>query len=436
VFISYSSRLRDARELRSGDTLNRHQYRKRHLTTVLSLLETRLEDSGFEVWIDRNQVSPGEEFEDKISFALYDCDIGLILLDLDALDSGYVRKEATILMWRHMIDGIRVMPILIGGVTVRDLTRSDLGATVGLGNLSVLRAPTSKLNGAAAESLVEAIISELPKATKPTGISSPSVRWIQDFVHFTSGISAERLWRVAECLGVDIADWARARDRHQVVAGAMLGADMLRVHRALVQLVGLLDEDGSKTEAVRRALPLWVDLDVAKIVVDVEALPAGRRVLAIATPAYRLGEHVIQRATFSAQEYGTHRLPDVTGERAHSELLQRYDSILRRVLHFFTDDTPEDIAHELNSLGGGVFALMRCENLPPFTAIGIIESLQKRFPGVTFVVLAKRENVVWEKIDAPLAYRTAREDWERSARRYVSRTASLIGEHIAVESDE
>lgn len=436
VFISHSSRRRAESELRPGDTLNRHHYRKKFLDMVLDRLESAIDEAGFEAWIDRSRISVGDEFESKLSFALYDCDIGVILIDLDALDSAYVRKEATILMWRHQIDGIRVVPVLLGNVTERDLASTALGGTVGLSSLSLLRAPTPKLNRDAAQMLADAITEELKQDVEPQDVASPSARWIQDFVHFTSGVSPERLWRVAERLKVDPKDWARAREPRAVIAGAMLGADVVSAHQALVQLVDLLDEDNVKSKTVRRALPLWVDLDAAKIVVDVSLLPADRRVLAIATPAYRLGEHVVQRGTFSAPEYGIFRLPDVVGEGASHELLYRYDATLRRVLNFFDDDTPKDIARELDSLGGGVFALLRCENLTPDITVRLLDRLRQRFPGVVFVVLATRGNTVWGRIQAPLAYRSARGDWERNARRYVSRTADLIGEHIAVDSDD
>jgi TIR domain len=436
VFISHSSRRRADEELRKGDTPNRHRYRKKFLSMLLDRLESALEEAGFEVWVHRRRIGAGEEFESKLSFALYECDVGIILIDLDALDSAYVRKEATILMWRHQIDGIRVVPVLLGGVTEPALALTALGGTVGLSSLSLLTSPTSKTNRDAAQMLADMIKNELSSGIEPLDAESPSARWIQDFVHFISGVSVERLWRVAERLGVDRHDWVRAREPRAVVAGAMLGADLVPAHRALVQLVNLLDEDNAKAKTVHRALPLWVDLDAAKIVVDVGALPADRRVLAIATPAYRLGEHVIQRGTFSAPEYGTLRLPDVVGEDAHRELLRRYDAAMRRLLNFFDDDTSEDIAHELDSLGGGIFALMRCENFKPRTTVHLLEALRERFPGVVFVVLARRENTVWSEIDAPLAYRAASKDWERSARRYVSRTAGLIGEHIRVDSND
>lgn len=436
VFVSHSSRLRTEGELQPGDTINRHRFRKKYLADLISMTQARLMDNGVEVWIDRSQIHPGDDFDGKISFALYECDVGVILLDLDALDSPWVRKESTILMWRHAIGGVRVVPVLLGGLTTQDLRRSELGATIRLGDLSVLRPPKPKLNHAAAAALADLIDAEVRREARPPDIDSPSARWIQDFIHFTSGVSADRLWRVAERLGIDQDDWARAADRHAVVAGALLGADMSRAHQALVQLVDLLEEDGAKVRTVRRALPLWVDLDAAKIVADSANLPADHRILAIATPAYRLGEHVIQRATFSAQEYTTLRLPDVVGEGTHNELVERYDSTLRRLLHFFDDDPPEEVARELDSLGGRVFALIRCENLRTSTTAHIFDALRKRFPGVTFVLLARRDNRAWQTLQAPLVYRQNSNSWERNARRYVSRTASLIGEHIAVESDD
>ncbi|MFF4209701.1 toll/interleukin-1 receptor domain-containing protein [Streptomyces sp. NPDC001796] len=437
VFISHSSRRRTAEELREGDTPNRHHYRKEFLGFLLDRLESAIGDAGFEVWVDRSQIAAGEEFEQKLSFALYTCDIGIILIDLDALDSAYVRKESTILMWRHQMDGIWTIPVLLSGVNATDLAGSHLGpAPVGLSSLSLLSAPSSKLNRQAAEELADLITGELTKGAKLPERDSPSTRWIQDFVELTSGVSVERLWRVAEPLGVDRAEWQRAREPHAMVAAAMLGADLHSVYKALVQLMSLVDEEKARAKTVQRALPLWVDLDAAKIVVDVGALPADQRVLAIATPAYRLGRHVIERGTFSAPEYATLPVPDPVGEEPFAELLHRYETTLRRTLHFFGDDTSETFASELDALGGRVFTLMRCEHLDPTTTVRLLEALRKRLPGIVYVLLGRGESNVWRKVEAPMVYRSPRADWERSARRYVSRMASLVGEEIAVESDD
>src|SRR5258708_9834018 len=112
--------------------MNSHRQRKRFLDTLLSRLESDLADAGFEVWLDRSRLGPGDEFEGRLHFALQSCDAAVVLIDLDALDSGYVRKEATILMWRRMTDGIDVLPVLLGRVTERDLASSALGDPVGL----------------------------------------------------------------------------------------------------------------------------------------------------------------------------------------------------------------------------------------------------------------------------------------------------------------
>lgn len=435
VFISHSSRQRTKDELRTADSISRHRHRKEFLADLLSLLEPNLTEAGFDVWIDRSQVNPGDPFDNKIHFALQDCDVGVILIDFDALDSNYVRKEATILMWRQSTGGTRVLPVLLPSVKELEFSRSALVKTIGLDSLSLLRPQTAKQNHAVAEWFAEEITGRLAGAL-PERISHPTARWIQDFTHVISTISVDRLWRVAERLGLDPQDWARTQNRHAAVACAMLGADMTHAYQALVQLVDLLDVDRARTKTVRWALPLWVDLDAAKIVVDVASLPADRRILAITTRALRLGEHVIQRATCSAPEYGTLRLPDVAGESPNVELLERYDATLRRLLHLSTSDTPDEIARNIDSLGGGVFALIRCDSLPPGDAHSLLKSLRKKFPGVVFVVLTERTSPVWEKLNVPDAYSALDEDEERNARRYVSRTAALIGEDITVDSND
>ncbi|MGV9720789.1 toll/interleukin-1 receptor domain-containing protein [Nocardia beijingensis] len=433
LFISHSSRIRDADELRPGDSINRHVHRKRFLAHLLGDLKARLTDLGYDVWVDRDEIQPGMEFEPMTHLALQNCGTAIVLIDLDSLDSSYLRKEATILMWRRWTCGINVVPVLLGSVSERDLAANPLGNPIGLSTLSVLRSPTRKTNKTAAQTVSEYITEHLLAAAPTYERSSPLERWVEDFSDLISAVNDERLWRVADRLGFASDDWNRIADRHAAVASAFLGTDVAHAYQALVQLAPLIDDERRRSKIVQRACPLWVDLDAARVIADASMLPPDQRVLAITTSQLRLGEHIVLRATCEAPEFAVIPFSDVVGESAFSEILQRYDTGLRRLLHLSIHDTPEDIAQEMESLGGGVYVLLRFENLNPGAVNTLIGTLRKRFPGVVFVILASKSSAIWKDNSFQRAYTRIDEPRERDARRYLSRTAALIGKELDVD---
>lgn len=64
-------------------------------------LATKLEAEGFNVWIDRRQILPGEDWRDKVYEALKSCPIMLLFVSPDSVNSPDVRREYRYFLHEH-----------------------------------------------------------------------------------------------------------------------------------------------------------------------------------------------------------------------------------------------------------------------------------------------------------------------------------------------
>ena len=436
VFLSHSSRIRQESELRPGDSLRRHTYRKKYLRQLLSCLDEQLDAAGFPTWLDRLDMGEGENFDTLIYDALGRCQAAVILIDRDALDSDYVRKEVTILHWRKVVgDSIYLLPVLLGDVTDEDLRESELGRQTGIDSLIPLRPADRKANSMAAQSTAEAITHALADATVGwEDADSPNHRWIDDVSLFLSEASPGALQRAARRIGVDDHAWHQAERKRQAIAAALLSCDARTAYKVLQDIVHQLEPDRAK-KTIERSLPLWVDLQAARIVMSANDLAVDDRVVGLSSRAYRLGVHLAQRATACAPEYPVLPVPDVTGEETIEELLDRYDRTLRDLLSISHNATLETLAGYLD-LSSGIYVIMRCDSLTARTAQAVMAGLHQRFPGIVIVVLAGTQHPVWRQSHIRQAYDPFTRTQENDARWYVSAVSRLVRKTIKVDSDE
>ena len=269
----------------------------------------------------------------------------------------------------------------------------------------------------------------------PDRTDSLTRAWIEDLTVLLANLPDTLLWRAAESLGENRVEWLLNQNKHRALAASLLSNDSLdAVYSALREVMHFLPPDYANL-AAERAKPLWVDLDAARIVNEASQLPYDRRVVGVRTRAYRLGLHTCLRATVSSPKYGMAALPDITAESPLQELTERYDRTIRELLHLSKYDEPETVAREFRDYLG-IYALMRCDTLDIATTAALVEIMQTRFPGITFVLLGNRSSQIWEKLPMRHAFEELDRTSELSARRYVSRIAGLAGERIPVDSND
>ena len=120
----------------------------------------------------------------------------------------------------------------------------------------------------------------------------------------------------------------------EAVAAALFGSDANQVFEHLRDAIKryLYPDVETSEKVVNRAEPIWVDLDTARLVLEVAELPSGLRVCGFETTTVRHGRHIVERATAFDPSYEPVGPPEAVGEDAGEELLKRYDSSLRGAL--------------------------------------------------------------------------------------------------------
>jgi TIR domain len=404
VFLSHSSRERDETELGPGDSLNNHRYRKKYLGQLLGELGDQLKAAGFQPWLDRTDLGAGERFDTLIYDALYRCRAAVILIDRDTLDSNYVAKEATILVWRQTVgDPVYLLPVLLGGVTEAEVKESRLGRQSGIDRLSSIRAASRKLNGPAARETAMQISGKVANgAFGLDSLDSPKLRWIDDVSHYLSGASDSALLRAARTIGVEQHAWHRTARKREAIAAALLSCDIRKTFKVLQGLLHQLDTDRAK-KTVRHAEPLWVDLNAARVVMEANDLPAEARIVGLTTDSLEYGAHLARRATACAPEYPVCKFPVVSGENPVRELVRRYDHTLRELLNVPPHATSEEMAGYLD-YSQGIYVVMRCDTHSPKTLQAVMDELHRRFPGIVVIAVAGPQRPIWRSVRFRQAY--------------------------------
>jgi TIR domain len=159
VFLSHTSRPRTELEL-GREEYRRHTHRRKHLGQLLEQLQEQLVTAGFAVWSDRSSLVPGYHIDSTIHRALKECRAAVVLMNGDALDSGYMRREINVLMYRKTVDSLYVLPVLLG-VQAEEVRDSSLGRDTGIDTDLALRPSSPKLNQTAARLTAEEITRRL-----------------------------------------------------------------------------------------------------------------------------------------------------------------------------------------------------------------------------------------------------------------------------------
>ncbi|GAB2581398.1 toll/interleukin-1 receptor domain-containing protein [Kribbella endophytica] len=386
VFISHTSRERSESELTlPGDTMNKHKARKRYMQYVLAGLTEGFAARQIDVWIDQREIDAGDDFEQAICLSLVRCSAAIVLIDRDALTSGYMREEARLLGWRKILEpDLLIVPVLLGGVTAAEFAKSPLGAAGGLSRLSHFLPDNRKQNQAAAALAARQICAQIelyPLAPK-------AARWVNDVAHFIAAAPAHALDEAAEVLGIFPDTLLAHKEKHALIAAALLNSSLQTAFQVMQTIAEYLS-DRDLEAAKRRIVPLWVDLEDARVLMKVSDAPPRERIVhLIAGRLLPAAEHAVHRASASQRNVRTAKLGGVAGEDMVAELVDRYDVELRSKLNLEFDDSPDYINDLLLLKRSVVFALMNCDQVPYQVIRAVLLELMRRFPGVVFALVS------------------------------------------------
>ncbi|WP_424918774.1 toll/interleukin-1 receptor domain-containing protein [Streptomyces sp. wa1064] len=408
------------------------------MTRILENLEELLQEAGFSVWWDRTDLRPGDPIDPTIYRALNDCRAAVVLIDADALDAGYMRREVNILTFRHAEDGLHVLPVLLQ-VEAEQVRGSTLGRETGIDVQLALHA-SKKQNQRAARETAEQIAQHLltESATWQRDIYSPENRWIDDVALCLESTSRKALRRAAETLELDLPAWERSSEPGWDIAAALWSAER-EVVLEVIEDVAYQLPSGPRERIVNYAIPLWAHLRAARIVrsVSVEVRGVGRAV-SLATRSLWLGEYLARRAAAGNRKARVVRLIDVHGESTIQDLVGQSEATLRRELNFPVETPAEEVSASLRRRPGQqLYAVLRSDTVNPATTVAVTRELQNKFPGIVMIVLNHAGSGAWISSSITPAFDPFPPEDERAARKFVSDMSELSGgKKIEVDSEE
>ncbi len=362
----------------------------------------------------------------------------MVLIDADALDAGYMRREVNILTFRHAEDGLHVLPVLLQ-VEAEQVRGSTLGRETGIDVQLALHA-SKKQNQRAARETAEQIAQHLltESATWQRDIYSPENRWIDDVALCLESTSRKALRRAAETLELDLPAWERSSEPGWDIAAALWSAER-EVVLEVIEDVAYQLPSGPRERIVNYAIPLWAHLRAARIVrsVSVEVRGVGRAV-SLATRSLWLGEYLARRAAAGNRKARVVRLIDVHGESTIQDLVGQSEATLRRELNFPVETPAEEVSASLRRRPGQqLYAVLRSDTVNPATTVAVTRELQNKFPGIVMIVLNHAGSGAWISSSITPAFDPFPPEDERAARKFVSDMSELSGgKKIEVDSEE
>lgn len=437
VFLSHTSRRHTLEEL-GAEEFEAQGIRKAYLAEVLRKLDDLLRDAGFSVWWDRRDLRPGDAIDPTIYRALNACRAAVVLIDADALNAAYMRREVNILTFRHVEHGLHVVPVLLQ-VPAEQVRDSAMGRETGIDIQLALHAPNGRSEHAAretAELIARHLVAE--SAAWAQDIYSPENMWIDDVALCLRHASPSALRRAAETLGLDLAAWERSAEPAWDIAAALWSAERNLVHEVVEDVAHQLTREFQE-RIVTHALPLWAHLRAARTVraASTEVSGTGRAV-SLATRRLWLGELLAKRASAGNRRARVIRLVDVHGESTIQDLVGRSDATLRRELNFPVETPSEEVTAALRQRPGQqLYAVLRSDTVNPATTLAVTRELQNRFPGIVLIVLNHSSSAAWTAPSITPALDPFPPEEERAARRFVSEMSELPGgKKIEVDSEE
>ncbi|MFD9702451.1 toll/interleukin-1 receptor domain-containing protein [Lentzea sp. NPDC059081] len=399
IFFSHSARVRVGSELqlRDGETPGRYLARKKFVEQLLDALVTTFGSRGRDTWLDRREIAPGEVFDRAVCLAVVRSSGAVVVVDQDALTSGWMKEEAALLgLMRQLVPDYPVKVALVGGVSERQFARSALGKTGGLNRLSCLRW-SDRRKGSRNQEAAEKFAKEIADCFPPAPIEPAQARWVNDVAHFISGAPAHILDEAALALHVSPTTPVLPQDKPALVAAALLGSTLQEAYDAVYVLTEFL---GSQLTSVKnRITPLWVDLDDARRVMAVSLNAPDRRIVHLAAgnlPAY----HAVQRGSAQRDGVLVASFSGIGGEDMREQLLRRCDRGLRDALNMAPDQTAEDVPRRLSGPRRVVFAMLRCDDVDIKVLQGVLQSLTVRFGGVVFALVTQHPVTALRKLSS------------------------------------
>lgn len=346
----------------------------------------RLENAGFSVLVDYEEIKSGDVWRDRIHISLAECHAALILFDKEALNSPWVLKEATILSWRRALekDSFRLLPVRLGSVTKDDLeTRqfaplllNEVQHVVNADADSIVAAVLNSVNaGSDSRSLMELLVDDIAKQLELLNIADSTLENVarqQDpNIRFTQGES--RRTKFAELLARRL---FRTGPLCLSCAVDLLNALGSAATRSVVEKIAYL------------IAPLWVEPDAAALIERGCARAGDFQDLAFYSAKLRTftqfaAEDYVRRAYLRSAVYTLLRVEEVSAGDDMNHVIERIRDYVRERSETRKYDEDAEIDEYING---------SLTNDPAFVVLSLVldeatlGKLRERYPRLTFLM--------------------------------------------------
>ena len=394
VFISHSCKHRQL----PGD--ERLQYARE----VLQLIEAALRAAGFDTWVDRDRLYPGDSWNAEIHAALNNCAGAVVLLDPVVLEeSDWVLAEATVLAHRYATSAdFRLVPILLGGARPQALQRGGW-APLRMADIQPVRENPSLV----VEDLTrraQDVALQVPQAFGGlvSASADPLLTWWTKEITVTlmplAASAPHRLDAAARALQMNCAGWAADPRLVDRLAFALLDSERDRIPDAARALAPIFNEqaDPLGEKLGNKLTPLWVRLEMASGVARAFRSGLGERRMLITTHDQDLASDIIHRAVYCSPQVAVAHCIGESGESLDRLAESCGRSIRKKLLPRVGlpgNAKPDVIAKKLASASTLLFALIDAEGLDEEDIVSLTEKLSERFPGVVLVFLSPQPEI-------------------------------------------
>lgn len=306
---------------------------------VLDELSGILKAKHYDVFVDRERVHAGEEWEKKLERWLDRCQFAIVLLSKDAFKSDWVHHEVEILHHRILATSedqrITIIPVLVGHILPTRRIRLRRLKRLNELKLQYLSLP-ARMAAAEAAALIAARFAPLTSAQTPGEMKD----WLKRVAYPIKQVKEEsQRIAAAEKLGLSPEEASNAGNHEgpTFLAAKLLESGLsVETLRAVRELTPYMPLDARK-QLIEEIAPSWVDARAASLIVGAEQ----NHLVAILNAQWpKTGDDYYDRATCRNQiDYWKRKVGMAPGGQGKDELLVEWRRVINEEL-FVTDESP------------------------------------------------------------------------------------------------
>lgn len=359
---------------------------------VLAALVTCLTPK-FDVLVDRQRLIAGQEWRDELFNWMHRIHGAIILFSSCALESDWVRTEASVLSWRRALDrgkSFTLIPVLLSPVKPDDLDAKKFSPM----RLTTLQLVESDDAGTICNKVLAGLQSLLSAPVPDT----PLEKLGRKVAYLLRNIEAAELLNAARAMGADVTDWSDSSEYATLLAREMLERGLPWAMRGIRELDDFLEADETR-KLVELIAPVWVSMSAASTIPQIAAREDHllRRLWVnggdVDEPVFT-AKHFVRRACC--------RTPDTCWPVLYVPPHSGEDDVTyyKGVIHQLLKTHVVKVENAKDSLIKSVLTIKERDQEPIFVAFSppgpdpqVIKALRAEFPTLTFFIMTGGQSV-------------------------------------------